>query len=220
MNAGERSDWLENRHHSHSQILQDLFVLSELDFKQNGYFVDFGATNGMDLSNSFLLEKKFGWQGICAEPARCWHAELKTNRNCIVETDCVWRSTGQTIEFNETVQPELSTLGDFSDSDFHAKNRKHGQRYSVGTISLNDLLEKHQAPEMIDYLSIDTEGSEFEILKAFDFSRRKFRVITCEHNFSSARKPIHDLLQAQGYVRKYEKFSRFDDWFVLGETEV
>src|SRR5450631_2035857 len=46
---------------SKSQLRQDLFVLTMLDFKRNGYFVEFGATNGSDLSNTYLLEKSFGW---------------------------------------------------------------------------------------------------------------------------------------------------------------
>ena len=66
---------------SKSQIRQDLFVLSELRFKQNGYFVDFGATNGLDISNSYLLETQFNWKGILAEPAKKWHKDLKKQKS-------------------------------------------------------------------------------------------------------------------------------------------
>jgi len=62
---------------SRSQLRQDLFVLSELNFKKNGFFVEFGATNGVALSNSWLLENQFAWKGSLAEPAKKWHAELK-----------------------------------------------------------------------------------------------------------------------------------------------
>ena len=55
--------------HVKSQIGQDLFALYALDWKRSGYFVEFGATNGVDLSNTFLLEKDFAWTGILAEPA-------------------------------------------------------------------------------------------------------------------------------------------------------
>ena len=51
-----------------SQIYQDIFVLYTLNWKRNGFFVEFGATNGFDLSNSYLLEKDFGWKGILCEP--------------------------------------------------------------------------------------------------------------------------------------------------------
>lgn len=62
---------------SKAQLRQDLFVLNHLDFKRNGFFVEFGATNGVNLSNSFLLERQFGWNGILAEPARIWHEQLR-----------------------------------------------------------------------------------------------------------------------------------------------
>jgi hypothetical protein len=73
--------------HSKSQLRQDLFVLSSLAFKKNGFFIEFGATNGIDLSNTHLMEKKFNWTGILAEPARCWHKDLSKKRNCNIETD-------------------------------------------------------------------------------------------------------------------------------------
>ena len=65
---------------SKSQLRQDLFVLSELNFKVGGYFVEFGATNGIDLSNTYFLEEKFSWRGILVEPAKIWHQELSENR--------------------------------------------------------------------------------------------------------------------------------------------
>ena len=54
---------------SYSQLRQDLFVLNQLKFKKNAFFVEFGATNGINLSNTYLLEKKFNWNGILVEPA-------------------------------------------------------------------------------------------------------------------------------------------------------
>ncbi len=85
----------------------------------------------------------------------------------------------------------------------------------VETISLNDLLLEHGAPRHVDFLSVDTEGSEFEILNALDFDRWRPRTIAVEHNFTPLREKLFDLLSAQGYRRMWEGFSRFDDWYVL-----
>ena len=199
---------------SKSQISQDLFVISHLNFKKEGFFVEFGATNGIDLSNSFLLEKEYGWKGILVEPAKCWHTDLKKKRACFIDENCVWSDSNCTLIFNETKLAELATIHNFSSNDGHAKSRECGKLYEVSTISLNDLLEKYCAPTEIDYLSIDTEGSEFEILKKFDFSKYSFKVITCEHNYTPNRQKIFDLLTSKGYKRVFEALSLFEDWYI------
>lgn len=204
--------------HVKSQLGQDLFVLYSLHWKRGGYFVEFGATNGLDLSNTYLLEKDFGWTGILAEPAKIWHSDLARNRSAAIEVDCVWKESGLSLPFAIVESAEFSTLAHFSDSDVHKKTRKSSTYQTVNTISLIDLLDRHGAPEVIDYLSIDTEGSEFEILNAFDFSKYTFSVITCEHNFSNQRGKVYDLLTRNGYVRVFEGLSRWDDWYVHSST--
>jgi FkbM family methyltransferase len=199
---------------SNSQLGQDLFVLCELGLKKDGFFVEFGATNGVNLSNTCLLEKQFGWTGIVAEPAIRWHKDLTNNRKCHIETNCVWRESNAVLTFNETDSGEYSTIESYSSSDVHNEKRKSGKTYSINTISLEDMLDKYNAPRVIDYLSIDTEGSEYEILSNFNFDKYKFRTITCEHNFTPDREKIFSLLTANGYVRKLEGSSRFDDWYV------
>jgi FkbM family methyltransferase len=199
---------------SKSQLRQDLFVLSELNFKRNGFFVEFGATNGLDLSNTYLLEKEYGWRGILAEPARCWHNTLRSNRASCIDTRCVWIESGTTVQFSEVEDPELSTISIHSSSDLHGRSRNKGTTYDVVTVSLIDLLREYNAPNTIDFLSIDTEGSEYDILRSFDFSQYDFQVIACEHNFTPRRSQVFDLLTSRGYSRKFEDVSGFDDWYV------
>lgn len=198
---------------SASQFCQDLFVLSELDFKRNGYFVEFGATDGLAFSNSLLLEKSFGWQGILAEPARSWHNALHTNRPGPIETRCVWKDSNTLLRFNEL---PLSGLSGIAGQQSTAKGFDPSQAtsYKVQSISLADMLDHYAAPRTIDYLSIDTEGSEFDILSHFDFSKYDIKVITCEHNFTPDRQRILDLLSDQGYERKFVGVSHVDDWYV------
>jgi len=210
----DSSGLLRTLRNSKSQLRQDLFVLSEFDFKRSGFFVEFGATNGVDLSNTYLLEREFEWNGILAEPAKRWHNDLRKNRNSCIETDCVWRDSNSILTFNEVDNAEFSTIASYSSSDVHRQTRNHGKAYNVKTISLEDLLDKHHAPQKIDYLSIDTEGSEYEILSTFNFNKYQIRIITCEHNFTPTREKVFSLLTRNGYVRKFMKFSRFDDWYV------
>src|SRR6185312_2847612 len=198
---------------SKSQIFQDLFILYFFKGKKNGFFVEFGATNGVDLSNTFLLEKDYEWKGIVAEPGRVWESELKKNRNCYIDTHCVWTTSGNTMKFNETTTAELSSLHLFSNEDFLSSQRIQHATYDVTTVSLNDLLLNYKAPFEIDYLSIDTEGSELEILQAFDFEKYCIKVITVEHNFTLKRQQIFELLSAKGYQRVFTKISLFDDWY-------
>ena len=77
--------FIKNLIYSKSQLKQDLFVLSQLEFKKNGFFVEFGATDGLDLSNTFILEKRFDWNGILVEPGLSWHKTICCNKNNVVQ---------------------------------------------------------------------------------------------------------------------------------------
>src|ERR1700712_647598 len=87
------------RSRSRSQILQDLWVCFELNGKKGGFFVEFGATNGLLNSNTWLLETAFDWNGILAEPNPFWHAELAVNRRVAIEHKCVSSISGSNVAF-------------------------------------------------------------------------------------------------------------------------
>ncbi len=212
--------YIENLSFSKSQIRQDLFVLNELDFKKNGFFIEFGAANGLNNSNTFILENKFGWDGLLAEPAKIYHDNLANNRKCQIEKKCIWSESKKKLKFRETSLPGLSTIEEFSSSDHHKNLRKNGELYFVETLSLNDFLFNYNAPNVIDYLSMDTEGSEYAILKNFNFDKYKFKVITIEHNYSKNREKIFSLLTKNGYCRKFEELSDFDDWYVNTSPDI
>ena len=82
-------------------------------------------------------------------------------------------------------------------------------------VSLIDLLNTYNAPKNIDYLSIDTEGSEFEIIKNLDFNKFRPCTITIEHNYEKIkRNKILNLLTKNNYLRVFKQVSRFDDWYI------
>jgi len=205
---------LNGGENSRSQFKQDVFALMVNKFKEDGYFVEFGATNGFDISNTYILEKQFGWRGVLVEPAKMWQENLIKNRDCNIEFDCVWHTSGELLDFDMVKEGELSTLSIFSNSDEHAKARQEKITYVVNTISLIDLLKKYNAPKEIDYLSVDTEGSELDILSAFDFNEYRFNCITIEHNFTENREKLKFLLAQNGYKRVFKHLSKWDDWYI------
>ena len=209
---------LYNHHYMTSQHYQDLFVLFHNQRSgtplYNKYFVEFGAGDGTYLSNTLSLEQKYGWKGILAEPAKAHWKKLQSTRTAICDQRCVWTKSGETVTFVEASDPVLSSMEPFINSDMNAGHRQSGLRYDVETVSLMDLLRQHNAPSIIDYMSIDTEGSELDILSRFDFNEYDVRVITVEHNYTGARNKIFNLLSGHGFNRVLEGFSRADDWYV------
>jgi FkbM family methyltransferase len=199
---------------SKSQLLQDIFCLLVTKLKREGFFVEFGATDGINLSNTYILEKNFGWKGILAEPCKKYHQDLLNNRNCSIDLRCVYKNSREHIVFKEANIGELSTIYNYANNDLHKDKRADAIEYLVETVSLEDLLDKYKSPKYIDYLSIDTEGSEYDILSSFNFDTYKFGVITVEHNYTINREKINKLLESQGYKRILTSISDCDDWYI------
>ena len=209
--------------YSKAQIAQDLFALAYTESTSAKFFVEFGATDGVKLSNTWLLEKKLGWSGILAEPAKTWHDALTKNRSCSIDKRCVAKASCLNYHFLEVASsndssPELSSIEEFaSNGDWASDIRlKNSNRYEVETISLDDLLDQHNAPKEIQFLSLDTEGSELEILQAYNFRNRTIRSICVEHNYvRETRQKINALLLSEGYKQVLKQVSKWDDWYVL-----
>ncbi len=95
----------------------------------------------------------------------------------------------------------------------------------VETVSLNDLLEQYNAPNKIDYISIDTEGAEFEIINNFDFNKYDVEIFTIEHNHASFRKDVIKLLNDKKYFRLPNVTQGgfvvpYEDWFIKNNNPV
>lgn len=206
-------DLIEVLQDSKSQNGQDLMALAISRMSVNGYFVEFGACDGLILSNTFLLEKQFAWGGILAEPALNYRSQLSQNRKCSIDFSFVSKENA-TVRFTQAIRPELSSASKYSELDFHAKERKGGSEYFVPSISLLELLKKHRAPSKIDFLSIDVEGGEWDVISGFDFNEYEIKFISAEHNFSRHRNDVAKYLSKFGYRRIFQEYSGVDDWFV------
>jgi FkbM family methyltransferase len=200
----------------HGQLFQDLWVLFETGQQSAGYFVEFGAVDGLSHSNTLVLERQFGWRGILAEPNPLMSKVLGENRVASIDTRCVWRTSGELVELFVTPDPEFSTLVGLQQSDQHAATeRMTGETHKVRTVSLADLLQEHDAPLVIDYMSVDTEGSEYEILSAFPFGSRTIRLVSIEHNHRPIELDLDRLMTTHGYERRFPQLSGWDAWYRL-----
>lgn len=198
---------------SPSQLGQDLWVLEQTSYKRNGFFVEFGATDGILLSNTYLLEKEFGWKGICAEPNPNFVKKLKENRNCIVSDACISGEDGEEVNF--ILAEEYGGIDTITKIGRHANKVNAYEQVSgsikLVTISLDNLLTKLNAPTKIDYISVDTEGNEFQILSTFPFNKWNVALWSIEHNFEPQREKIFELMKSLGYRRIQ---TDWDDWYI------
>ena len=187
-----------------SQCGQDRFIAERLGFMRGGVFVDIGAHDGVRFSNSYFLEKQLGWTGVAVEPLPNVFHRLKASRSCRVVNACVSDVDG-TVEFLSChgVGEMLSGIV----SRHHPQHRDRiatEQRDTFGTrkvirvesMSPNRLFVEHVL-DQIDYLSIDTEGSEWDILSAINFDAHPIRLITVENNYGDLR--FQQLLNGAGF---------------------
>ena len=87
-------------------------------------------------------------------------------------------------------------------------------RLKVKTKTLTKIMDENKAPKFVDYLSIDTEGSELKILEGIDFNKYSFGYINIEHNYKEPRrKNMKKILLKNGY--KYIGGNRFDDIYII-----
>lgn len=195
-----------------SQLGQDCFVDTIFRNKQNGVFIEVGVGNGKHLSNTYFLEKYRSWTGLLCEPSKIFSGQITESRTAILIEMAVLNVTGSKMDFIEVKDAgELSTLKKYLNADTH--NREHFVEYAVDTISFGDLCQRYLSGNKIDYLSVDTEGSELEIISAIDFNLFDIGIISVEHNYDQKKiNAIRSILAANNYV-EIEYFS-WDSIFV------
>lgn len=196
---------------TYSQEAQDLKVLLHYKLKKEGYFLEIGASDGLKFSNTYLLEKNYDWTGICVEPIREDYDKLINNRCCFCSNLAVYSKSNEELEFNIYEYNLLSGLNNHINT---YSNQPIKEKVIVKTITLTDLLDNYSAPYFIEYMSLDTEGSEYEILKVFNFNKYKFGLIHVEHNYEEPKRQlIKDLLLENNY--SYIGEHKQDDFYKI-----
>jgi FkbM family methyltransferase len=190
-----------------SENLQDLF-LDRWVFRgrEGGVFIDIGAHDGITNSNSWFFEKKRYWRGACVEPHPRVFRRLAANRSCRVLNCCVANARGP-VEFLKIAGYSEMRSGIADRYDAEHKQRiaeelkRHGgssELVSIEARTLADIVAECGVWE-IDYLSIDTEGSEADVLQSIDFARTRIHALTVECNDRN-----NDALNAMMWSRGYE----------------
>ena len=186
---------------SHSQYGQEAFVQRVLFPGRRGYYVDVGARCGLVNSNTFRLEES-GWDGVCIEPHPDLFRELQANRGrAWLFHTAVSDGAPGTLDFVKMLEEPLGNSGlrsTFSHPERLARMRH--EIISVPVRPLTDLLDEAGAPSTIEYLDIDVEGHELEVLRGLDFGRYRFGAIGVEVSPGTGRyRDIDKRLRHHGY---------------------
>jgi FkbM family methyltransferase len=163
----------------------DQKLLKYLNF-ESGFYIECGANDGINQSNSWYFDKYKNWKGILIEPIPRLFKELKNNRNC------------KNIFINKYLVSEKYSKEYIyiTDKNLASKIEKNSS-LKVEVSTLNKILKENNAPKIINLFSLDVEGYEFEVLEGINFSKYKFEFILIETNKSIKLKKY---LQNKSYL--------------------
>jgi len=189
-----------------SQIGQDQWVCERFNYKRNGYFIEIGAADGIRISNTYYLEKTLEWTGICVEASTELFNQLINNRNCVCINKAIYNK-------NEIIK--------FHESDCDGSIRADGE-LTIEAITIKKLIEENNVPKIIDYISLDVEGAEYDILTKFPFEEYEVILWTIEHNShldeGELKAKIRGIMTNNGYAIVPESISgrilKFEDWYI------
>jgi FkbM family methyltransferase len=184
----------------YSQLNQDRFIY-ETFFKDRpvqGVFVDVGAYDGVTISNTLFFEQTLGWTGLCIEPLPDAFAKLKASRRvpCLnyAVSDTPGTATFLDIDMPSGFEKMFSGIkADYDERHMRVVQGSNGRvarEIKVEVRRLDDLLDAHGITR-IDYLSIDTEGSEWKIIRDLDFQKYDIHLISLENNFQDVKYRKH-----------------------------
>lgn len=163
------------------QTIYDMIPSLLSVFGNNGFFVEAGAHDGIGDSTTIKLEQA-GWNGICVEPSSAFSGLLRS-RKCYKDNRCLYPSDNNTVTFMEVSGNAIELSG--ITSNFYDKWDREGRPHTITkklTVTLATLLKSCHAPNPFQFLSLDTEGGEYDILKSLDFNKYLPLTILVEYN--------------------------------------
>jgi FkbM family methyltransferase len=193
----------------HSQDNQDKYLETYI-FKgyKNGFYVDVGAHDGISINNTLYFEKNNNWRGINIEPIKKVFDKLVINRPNNINLNCaVCNNDGETdflcnIGYTEMISGIKDNFDIRHLHRLQRENIKYGsitEVIKVETKKLETILHDNDISH-INYLSIDVEGAEFEVIKSINFDKVFIDVIGFENNYNDVSVPIVEYLQNKGFI--------------------
>ncbi|MCL5781986.1 MAG: FkbM family methyltransferase, partial [Patescibacteria group bacterium] len=184
-----------------SQYNQDQFLdRNVFKGKKGGFFIELGADDGVTHSNTLFFEREHGWKGICIEPRKEPYELLKKNRRCYCENVCVSdKPENASFLSIDGFGGQLSGLVDKLEKkhlDRINSTSLNTNTFKIDCVTLGYLMHKYHT-ESVDYLSLDTEGGELDILKSLDFKNHNIKVISVET--TTVNKKIGQFMRKVGY---------------------
>ncbi len=179
-------------------------ILYNIIFKhiKNGFFIDVGAGDGITNNNTLFLEKELNWNGICIEANKDLIDILNINRNSKILNVCISNSNNHTIHFLNTKDDPFKSgiLANLSKSHLNQMNNiKNANILNLEPLKLQNIIRDIN---IIDYLSIQLQGSELDCLESLDFSKCHINIISVQDQNNSHE--IELLLLANGF-KKWHK---------------
>lgn len=167
----------------HGQELQDCIAATLHNFKKGGFFVDLAANDAVTFSNTFSLEQRYGWRGLCVEPNPTYHQRLLQLRNCSVVAAAVSDVEGQaSFEFLQEKPPLDESRYAYSHGVYgHLAKRMSKTATAVWTVPFSKLLTETGVPRTIDFMSLDCEGSEEKVMQTFPWRTHIISVLAVEY---------------------------------------
>lgn len=192
----------------YSQYKQDEYLETTV-FKgyKEGFYVDVGAHDGVSLNNTLYFEKNNNWRGINIEPIKGVFDMLVENRPLDVNINCAVCNRDGEADFylNEGYTEMLSGIIENYDARHLERLMNENTEKSATTqiVKVNtkrlDTIFDEQGVSHINYLSIDVEGAEFEVLKSINFDKVFIDVIGFENNYAEVSTPIILYLEYKGF---------------------
>lgn len=184
----------------------------------NGFFIELGANDGLRQSNTYYLEKNLGWRGILIEPEKKNFLKCKKNRstkNFYFNVACQKRKNQKKMKFlySDLMTISLDSSNNIKNPYIHAEkgklylqNNEKIKKFNQNTMTLSEILNICDCNKVIDFLSLDVEGMELDVLKGVNFSKFNFKYILTE---SYDNKKIKSYLKSKNY-RYIKKLSKRD----------